>query len=178
MDSPNPWMESLHQATCISGTPSPLRNGSMRFRLGTGASEQLSTNINLIDTCPYGHRAVFQIDGNLGTTAAIVEMLRQSHSGVIDLLPALPPAWTDGRVQGLRARGGLGIDMRWSDRKLMECIVRPGPSGRYSFRAPRGQRVTAVTLIADSQQTTPLPQPEDMFSLILKSGQTYRLNFA
>ena len=95
---------------------------------------------NLLDA-----HAPFQIDGNFGGTAGVAEMLMQSTPESITVLPALPSEWRNGKVSGLRARGGFIVDMEWKNGKISQLFV-ASPNGGYTDIVMPSGEIKSVVL--------------------------------
>jgi alpha-L-fucosidase 2 len=136
---------------------------------------RLSTKPNLFDVCGEKPTSYYQIDGNLGAPAGILEMLLQSHSGVLRFLPALPAAWPAGSMRGIRARGGLEVDMTWKDGKVIIATLRATSDGKRSLAAAKGQRIASVT--ARSRKINLEAGPLGEMQFHATAGETYRVAF-
>jgi alpha-L-fucosidase 2 len=128
-----------------------------------------STLPNLLDNHP-----PFQIDGNFGGTAGIAEMLLQSHAAEISFLPALPKAWHEGSVKGLRARGNVGVDVSWRNGKASEARLTPNTSGTFNLRSPRGQRISSIK---EKKAVAFVTTGDETVRVKLVAGRIYRVLF-
>jgi alpha-L-fucosidase 2 len=111
-----------------------------------------------------------QVDGSFGVTAGITEMLMQSHEGVIDLLPALPEAWSKGQFEGVCARGAFELDMQWSDSQItgVEVLSKKGHICRINPK-------TKVKVTTDGSKVRIKTFKDGSIEFETRTGQKYTL---
>ena len=123
------------------------------------------TYANMLDAHP-----PFQIDGNFGFTSGLTEMLLQSHDGSILLLPALPDVWKDGKVTGLRARGGFSIEsIEWKGGELVRVVIQSMIGGNCRIRSYNQLKLEGdgVISIAHGDNENPFYQTQEFEAVLI-----------
>ena len=145
-----------------------LLENDMEYSSNRGYSDAGGTYANLFNACP-----PFQIDGNFGIVEGMSEMLLQSHLGEIHLLPALPDAWQEGSIKGLKARGGYGVSINWSKGKLVSATLNSTNAGVCKLRTN-----SPVTIAGTRVNTTVQKSPAGktyLNTFMVKAGSTIHI---
>ncbi|MFY1623287.1 glycosyl hydrolase family 95 catalytic domain-containing protein [Micromonospora sp. WMMD735] len=116
----------------------------------------------------------FQIDGNFGATSGIAEMLLHSHTGELNVLPALPSAWPTGQVAGLRGRGGYTVGVAWSSGQPTEIGIRADRDGTLRVRSRLFTGSFTLTDVADGSVPATTRPETDVVQFAVQAGHTYR----
>ncbi len=112
-----------------------------------------------------------QVDGSLGVTAGITEMLVQSHEGIIELLPALPAAWSAGKFEGVCARGAFELSFQWENNKLIHVNILSKAGGICKINLP-----ATVIITSNGTNIKRDIQPDGSISFATQKGMQYQIN--
>jgi alpha-L-fucosidase 2 len=158
----NGW-SSAWKAACWAR----LGNGAKAMDNFVFAMHNYTTN-SLFSLCS---RAM-QVDGSFGMAAAVVEMVLQSHENELDLLPALPGSWKDGEVQGLCARGGFEVGLRWTAGRLEYATILSKSGNTCRIRSTR-----ALKVVSGNKAVRVMKPEKDVWEFKTASGTSYKLTF-
>lgn len=151
-------------------------DGNHAYKIFDGLLAEATLN-NLWD---YHDGPHFQIDGNFGGTAGMVEMLMQSHAGYIEPLPALPDAWPNGEVTGLTMRGGFTVDMAWADKEVTSMQVTSAAGQECSIKyLGTGEAAQLVSVAAKDGQPVAVTVDENGIATFeTTEGGVYTVTFS
>ncbi|MFC0346004.1 glycoside hydrolase family 95 protein [Epilithonimonas hispanica] len=152
---------------------------------GTHANKLIKDQLTLIEKDGWGKKGgtypnlfdahpPFQIDGNFGCTSGITEMLLQTQNSFIDILPALPDEWKNGKIAGLKTYGGFEINIIWENNKAKEIIIKSNLGGNCRIRIPNEMELKAKTKLKKAEGKNPNPffeTPEIKKPLISSGAQ-------
>lgn len=122
----------------------------------------------------YDAHAPFQIDGNFGVCAGIAEMLLQSHTDTLQLLPALPTTWPEGHINGLKAVGNFEVDQAWKDGKISAVVIRSHAGMECAVKYPG---VAGHAVYCDGVQIACTIIDANTISFATERGKTYEIDY-
>ena len=113
-----------------------------------------------------------QIEGEWGGASVIDEMLLQSQTGFIRLVPALADSWKTGKFQGLKVRGGATVDLAWKNGKAQQATITAMNDGVYTLKNPTTGNTVVIDINGKKTKSN-----DEMIELDMKSGETANIQF-